>query len=428
MPALLTDREFDDEIGETWKEIRDRHAVTDEDEAPPAKDGEQRADGEVDDGAAEEPQAREQRPGTAERPAAAADDKGAAADQPRDQKSGRYKPAPKAAKGKQPQQQATSEETPPAARAAQPRTNERQGERAGEQPAAAQPQQRDLTRAPSTWSPKERAAWANVPQEARAAIHRRESDFMAGQSQLLPDAQFGAEMRATIDPYRMLIDSEGGTPATAILDLLKTAAILRTGTAQQKYGTIANIASRFGLDLRLFGARPTNGQQQPQSVPPQHEFRDPRVDGLIQHFTTQEQQRAAAEQRTAESTVARWMNEADAAGNPLRPYAADVIDAMSVMIPQIKSANPNLSYDHILGAAYEAATWANPEIRQLLQTQQRTANDAQARAESQRRAEAARRGASVNVPRRGAAPRRPQTGSMEDTIAETARELGLIGS
>lgn len=406
---LLTDREVDDELAADWKEISAKHATPDlEDKDAAASEGE---GGDTETVTADEPAKgeRDAKP--------AADDKGAADDRPRD-KTGRYKPLPKAAKDK------GGEAAPAADRTA--RTDTQAAERAGQQPAVAQPQSRDVTRAPSTWSPKERAAWANVPQEARAAIHRREADFLAGQSQLLPDAQFGAEMRQTIAPYQMLIDAEGGTPTAAVLDLLRTAAIFRTGSVQQKYATLASIANRFGLDLRLFAPR---GQgQQPQPVPPQQEFRDPRVDQLLHNMQSEQQQRAATEQRDAETLVSRWMNEADAAGKARRPYANDVIDAMSVMIPQIKAANPGLAYGQILDAAYEAAIWANPEIRQLLQTQQQTANDATRRAESQRRADAARRGASVNVPRRAGAPRRPQTGSMEDTIAETARSLGLITS
>lgn len=413
---LLTDREVDEELASDWKDILSKHAVEDE-ETPPAK-GEKGAEAEGAGAGEGEGGADDAQSAAKGAPA----DKGAA-DQPRD-KTGRYKPLPKAAKGAAAK---GGEETPAAAGdAAQAQPGTRQQPTEGQQPD--QVQQRDVTRPPSTWSPKERAAWDKVPPDARAAIHRREADFLAGQSQLLPDARFGAEMARTIEPYRMLIESEGGTPAAAVLDLLKTAAILRTGTVQQKYGTMANIAQRFGIDLRLFAPRPQQGNGQPLQVPPQQDFRDPRVDGLLQHLQTQEQQRAAQDQRDTENVVSRWMNEADAKGNPKRPYVGDVIDAMSVMIPQIKAGNPTLTHTQALEAAYEAAIWANPEIRALLQSQQQTATETQRRAESQRRTNEARRAASVNVTRRAALPSRPQTGSMEETIAETARELGLISS
>ena len=407
MPVTLTDREVDDEMASDWKAILDKHSAGGDEEieevAP--KGGEHE---EV------EPEVEKGAKGEKAHEAAAADED--ATDRPRD-KSGRYKPLPKADKGAKGERAET-----PAARTAKDDT---QAERAGQQPDAAQPRTHDVTRAPSTWTPKERAAWANVPQEARAAIHRREADFMAGQSQLLPDAKFGREMAATIEPYRMLIESEGGNPAAAVQDLLRTAAILRTGTIDQRYQVAANILNRFRLDPRLLVPRQPNGQA-PTPIPPQQQFRDPRVDALLAERTQEAQQRAAIEQRDTETIVSRWLNETNREGQPLRPYAGDVIDDMAAIIPQLKAANPALTHAQALEAAYERATWGNPEIRALLQQEQGTAANPRARAESQRRAGEARRAASVNVPRRAGVPRRSPAGSMEDTIAETARDLGLI--
>jgi hypothetical protein len=301
----------------------------------------------------------------------------------------------------------------------------------GQQPNA-QARPHDVTKPPSTWSPKERAAWDNVPPDARAAIHRREADFMAGQSQLLPDARFGAEMSKTLEPFKLLIESEGATPAQAVHELLRSVYVLRTGTPQQKYGTLANIAHRYGLDLRAFAPRPQvgpNGQPLPQQPAPQpQQFRDPRVDELLRNMQTEAQQRVVQETTETESMVTRWMSETDAQGQPKRPYVGDVINEMSALIPQLKEADPTLTHAQALEAAYDRATWAHPEIRVLLQQAQQTTANAQRRSESQQRAASARRGASVNVPRRGALPPKPQTGSMEDTIADEARRLGLIST
>jgi hypothetical protein len=163
------------------------------------------------------------------------------------------------------------------------------------------------------------------------------------------------------------------------------------------------------------------------------QFRDPRVDQLIQQFQTREQQqaqeaqaRAQAETQQTTSFVDRWMNEADAAGNPKRPYVGDVINEMSALIPQLKDADPTLTHAQALEQAYERATWAHPEIRVLLQQQQQQALDAKRRTDSQARVRDARRASSVNVPRRSSLPSQPPTGSLEETIASTARELGLI--
>lgn len=280
---------------------------------------------------------------------------------------------------------------------------------------------RDVNRPPATWKPTARAEWAKLPEAVRAEIHRREGDFMSGQGQLLPDAKFGKDMRAVVDPFRMLIESEGGTPELAVQDLLRTAAILRTGTNAQKYQTIANVAQRFGVDLRAFSQAPGAQVQQPQE-----QYKDPRVDQLLQTMQSQEQQRVMNEHSQAQGLVSHWMNETDPQGQPKRPYVNDVISEMSVLIPQIRESNPTLSHAQALEQAYERAIWGNPEIRVLLQREQQTASEAQRRAENQQRVGEARRAASVNVPRRGSTPAAAKPGSLEETIAATARELGLV--
>ena len=381
---LLTDHEVDEEIGADWQSILSKHEGDDEPETP--------ADAPEPETAAPEPETN--------------------ADDPPRREDGKFAKRPKADKAEKGEKQPTDAPEQPAAAA----KTETQADTAG----------RDLNRAPSSWKPTARAAWDKVPAEIRAEIHRRESDFMAGQSQLLPDAKFGKDLREVIEPYRMLIQSEGGTPEAAVKDLLNTAAILRTGTAQQKLQTVAAVAQRYGIDLRVFG-QPRPGapnQQQPQ---PQ-QFRDPRVDTLLTQMQTQEQQRQAAEQRSTEDAVNRWMNEADAQGNPKRPYVNDVIGDMSALIPILKQQNPAMSHTEALALAYERATWANPEIRTLLQREAQAKLDAERRSENQQRVRDARRAASVNAPRRASIPSVGKPGSMDDTIAATARELGLISS
>lgn len=260
---------------------------------------------------------------------------------------------------------------------------------------------------------------------------------MAGQSQLLPDAKYGKEIRDVVTPYLPMIEAEGGTPALAVQDLLRTAAVLRGGDLRLKYATMWNIAQRFGINLAAFAPRQpplpairdANGNpvQLPAPTPQQpQEFRDPRLDQLLQSMQTENQRRAQAEHAQTEQTAGAWLNEVDAQGQPKRPYATDVIDDMSALIPAIKQQNPTLTHAQVLDLAYERAAWANPEVRALLQQQQQAQADATRRTENQRRAEQARRGASVNIRRRGSPPTAGKPGSMEDTIAEGARHLGLL--
>lgn len=282
-------------------------------------------------------------------------------------------------------------------------------------------QKLDITQAPSTWKPAARQEFAKLPETVRAEIHRRETDALNGQSQLLPDAQFGKSVRSVVEPYRMLIESEGGTPERAIGDLLRTAAQLRMGTPQQKVEIFAKVAQQYGVDLRAFApqqpGQPTPVQQQPTA--------DPRLDQLIGQLNQERQQRAQQEQATLEGNVTNWMTAQDAQGQPLRPYLGDVMNEMNALVPQVRQANPSLNNDQVLQQAYETAIWGNPEIRPLLIAAQTAPVRDPA---NQNRVREARRAASVNVPRRASTPSAGKPGTMDETLAETARALGLIST
>jgi hypothetical protein len=292
----------------------------------------------------------------------------------------------------------------------------------------ATPAARDVNRAPSTWKPTARAEYEKLPAAIKAEIHRREADFQNGQAQLLPDATMGKNMRAVIEPYRMLIEAEGGTPERAVADLFRTAAIFRTGSVQQKYQAVAEIAQQFGIDLRYLvqAATEQQGAPNPQGQPQQNQFRDPRVDQLLAQQNLERQQAAQREKSQMESTVTRWMSEVDASGNPKREYLSDVIGDMSALVPQIQQADPTLTHAQALDAAYDRAIWAHPEIRALLTQKQQTELETQRRADNQKRIGDARKAGSVNVARRASTPSAGKPGTMDDTILATARELGMI--
>lgn len=277
----------------------------------------------------------------------------------------------------------------------------------------------DITKPPSTWKPVARAEFAKLPEAVRAEIHRRETDALNGQAQLLPDARFGKSVNEVVAPYLGMIQAEGGTPERAIADLMRTAALFRTGSPQAKQQALLQIAQQFHVELP--GA--PQGQQPPQTQQPPT-FQDPRVDQLLQHLQTQEQQRVQAEQQQLEATVTRWMDAKDETGASKYPYLGDVMNDMAVLVPQIRAGNSSLSHEQVLQSAYERATWASPDVRPLLMAAQ--AAEPARDAANQTRVREAKRAASVNVPRRASAPSPAKPGKMEDTIEETARTLGFI--
>lgn len=381
MPQQQT---LDESLAESWKEISAKYA-TDEEPLNAEAEGGEKPEGEEVHTEPEKPEQPRRADGTFDKP----------------EKAQVEKP-PKPQKAEKPQADAGTDEAP-----------ERQ----------AKVRALDVNRAPSSWKPTIRAEWKNLPESVRTEIWRREQDFHDGQQQYLPDAQFGRTLRETIAPYRMLIEAEGGTPERAVGDLLRTAAIFRVGTPQQKYQAIAQIAQQFGLDLTIFGRQPAANGQQAQ---PSGQVLDPRVDQLLAHQRQQESDQRAREQGELEAQVNSWMAQVDEQGEPKYPYLSDVIADMSALVPQIRQAQPHLTTAQILEEGYKRAIWAHPEVRTLLQREAASATAAKAKADNQSKVRDAKRAASVNVPRRASLPNPGKPGRIEDTIADKARELGLI--
>lgn len=320
---------------------------------------------------------------------------------------------------------------------------------AAQEPGAAEPEAPlkfgdtpvDIKRPPSSWKPAAKAAWAALPEVIRAEIYRRETNYSNDQRGIRENADFGQAVKATIDPYRAMIQAEGGTPERAIADTMKTAALFRTGTAEQKLNAIFEIDKQFcggALNQHFFkrlneelakrgGAAPADGAQ-PAALPPPA---DPRVDRIVEAMERQERERAAFE-RENQAKAAKASNDAvetfiaakDAKGAPQYPFVDNVLADMSERVAVIRRADPALPHGEALKQAYEQAVWANPETRAVLIA----AQNAQATqpADAQRKVADAKRASAGNVPKRGALPATGPAQSLDDTIRETGRALGMF--
>lgn len=307
---------------------------------------------------------------------------------------------------------------------------------AAEPEAAKAPEGIDLNRAPSSWKPAGKALWASLPEAVRAEVYRREGDYHVGLKDIRSNADLGLEISKVAAPYRALIDAEGGSLPQAVGNYLKTAAVFRNGTQQQKLNAI------FGLD-QMFGAGLQNhfqtmvqsevakrtgqpaGEVPAQPAQPQA-FQDPRVDQLLANYQRQEQERAGQDKAAREKATENFLSAKDAKGAPLYPFVDNVADDMSVLVSAIRGKNPALGHEEVLKMAYEQAVWANPETRAVLQSQQQA--QATQSQEKLQKVEQAKRADAGNMPKRGALPHtKPPAkfGSPEgdEQIRETLRQL-----
>ncbi len=345
-------------------------------------------------------------------------------DKPRDE-TGKFTKAQKESKepAAEPERAASptqTEQTAPATPAAEPQEPA---------PVLTTGQPIDLNRAPSSWKPAAKAAWADLPEPVRAEIYRRESDFLNGNKGLRENADFGQSVKQVVEPYRMLIEAEGGTPEKAIAATLRTAALFRVGTPQQKLEALFAIDKQYNAGLNAYVQQEFNrlyAQQtgQPGQPAQQQPYQDPRVDQLIASMQKQEQERAAYEKQQSNNAVERFMAAKDEKGQPLHPFVDNVLDDMSERVANIRRQNPAMNHEAALEQAYEAAVWANPETRAVLIGQQQA--QANQPVETLRKVEQAKRASAVNVPKRGALPATEPPKTLDDTIRETGKALGMF--
>ncbi len=280
----------------------------------------------------------------------------------------------------------------------------------------------DLNRPPSSWKPAAKAEWGKLPEVVRADIHRRETEHHQGFRGIKENADFGQSMRNTVQPYLGLIQAEGGTPERAVAQLLNTAAILRTGSQQQKQQAIGQIIQTYGIEMPQPQAPQVDAQG--QQIPPQTQqqpFLDPRVDGLLASLQAREREQQQQQEAQSNDATERFLSAKGADGQPAFPFVDNVLQDMIERTGAIRRNSPALSHDDVLKQAYEQAVWANPETRAVLISQQQAA--AQRPEDTLRKVAEAKRANANNLPKRGALPATAPKGSMDDTIRETYREL-----
>ena len=255
-----------------------------------------------------------------------------------------------------------------------------------------------------------------VRKEAAAAIAkdpvvmqeflRRSEEMHRGLEGYREKAQIGDTFQRAIAPYMQSIKEWGMEPAGAVQALFQADSMLRSGSPEQKVQMLHKLARDYGIDM----------QQAAQT--PQQNF-DPQVFGLQQKLTQMEQW-------IQQQTIAREQQEADALNSEITRFASQ---PENVHYEEVRNDMAGLLQAGMasgLQDAYEKACYANPNVRAKVLAQQQAKAESERKAQAIQRANAAKHASAVNVSRKGTLPSAKAVGSMDDTIRDTARELGLI--
>lgn len=257
--------------------------------------------------------------------------------------------------------------------------------------------------APKSWNATERAAWATIPEAARAAAHRREEDFHRGIEQYRGKAAHFDALHAVIAPHAEVFKVAGQNAVENVSGLLNLQQVLYTGDDNAKVATLLQIASNVGIKPEVLMAGLQN--------PPQQPAQDPRYDSLARE--TQQLRQMLGQVQTqpvlaqVEAFFADTKNE----------FASEP-SIQKRMLVEIQNGAKDLK------EAYDNACWADRNVRAKIQ--QKTAEaDRKAQAErdaveAKRKADLAanaKRAASINVKPTGVTAGPAAKGTMDDTIA-----------
>lgn len=250
--------------------------------------------------------------------------------------------------------------------------------------------------APKSWTKDAQEAYAALPENIKAEIHRREGDFHKGIEQYKQMAHVGQTLDKEIRPYAELIQQHGTTAQNVVRELLATQKQLTTGTAEQKAQVVAKILRDYQIDTNAVN----QALQQPAPAQP-----DP-------HFSQLADEVNQLKSQLSQAQLAPYIEQVNKfASDPANEFYPIVEEDMNALLAQGRATD--------LKDAYNKAIWANPETRAKLLAKQQEGE----RRKAAETAAAAKKAGSTNVERRGTAPQAPANGTMEDTIRAEYRRL-----
>lgn len=268
---------------------------------------------------------------------------------------------------------------------------------------AEQPQEQPKKGFLPKWRKEALPHWSKLDPTVQAEIEKREQDFHKGIEQYRTGAEAARAWEQAVQPYMATIQGFGVTPQVAAQQLFAADHALRYGTPQQKQAMIYKIARDYGIEL--------TAPQQAGGQPPAQPAMSPEIEAmrreLLQLKGAWTQQQTLAQQQEAQQ-----LNQQVSQFAQGKDYFEALKPTMAALL-QAGQADD-------LESAYELAFSTHPATRPMWLAKQQESW----RAEAQAKAEAARKAASTNVKPKGSLPPgAPASGSMEDTIRNTYREI-----
>lgn len=221
-------------------------------------------------------------------------------------------------------------------------------------------------KAPASWRPEVREKWGAIPPEAQAEIARREREVTTALQQTAPMRERAAQWDQTLAPHQEMIRALGGNPIQVVAPMLEAQKVLMYGSEAQKAGFLATIIKgyRVGVEALAAALDGTAAPAQATPVAQPAQFRDPRVDNLLEQAKTR--QKALADRSWASFAAEH-------------EYADELRRRVIALAEVVAQDAPDAELKDVLAQAYDMALHAHPEYRKVVE-QRKAAETATAQA------------------------------------------------
>jgi hypothetical protein len=234
---------------------------------------------------------------------------------------------------------------------------------------------------PASWSKGSRAEWDSLSPSVQSEVLRREADTARGVEELKKRhtdeltswKSRQADLDEALRPYEDAIHQSGRSKGQVVKDLLDWNMAL---VGPNKLEAFRALARSFGVDpTQLSGGSAAQAQQgatatdtQGATVPAQAYDRswEPAVQSVARRLEQFEQSSSMQRQATAEQVVHNWAKD-KTHFERIRGLMAQLVDNDAKMGGVRFMKNGQIDMD----AAYEAAIWADPEVRADLLNEQK---------------------------------------------------------
>ena len=236
--------------------------------------------------------------------------------------------------------------------------------------------------------------YENLDPVVQGYIVEREEQMREGLEKDRNDANLGRTMRDVTAPYDQMLKERGIEAPQAVKSLLNAHYQLTTAPQEQKIQLLNQLAQSYGV-----GQQPTS--------------ENPEISAMMQKFQKLENEINTGKQAAQKQQQAQIESEVTTFADS-HPYFDDISEEIASLI--------GVGYD--LEEAYEKAMWANPVTRQKEMDRINDEKSKETGEQAKKEAAAAKKAKGVNVRGRNTrkAPTAP-TGTMEDTMRETLREI-----